>query len=171
MVKATRSSRSRPFPAEPGPTAMTLTADERSAINRENASKSTGPKSADGKARSRNNALKHGLCAAVHTALPNEDPAAVQARADEWNDYYKPQSPAARHLVDQCVRATLMADRCHIYHSAALSRQIRSAVTRWDDWRADEFAASVDLIESQPAEAVNRLKRTARGCRWLIGQW
>src|SRR3954470_22195529 len=111
---------------------MPLTPDEPRAINRETARRSTGPKTAEGKARSRNNALKHGLCAAVPTALPNEDPAAVQARADEWNDYYRPQSPAARHLVDQCVRATLLSDRVDTYHAAALARQVRSAVARWD---------------------------------------
>src|SRR3954469_9359753 len=98
---------------------MPRTPDERRAINRENARHSTGPKSAEGKARSRGNALKHGLRAAVPAALPNEDPVAVQARADEWDSYYRPQSPAARHLVDQCVRATLLADRCDQYHSAA----------------------------------------------------
>ena len=36
---------------------MPLTPDERRAINRENARHSTGPKSEDGKARSRHNAL------------------------------------------------------------------------------------------------------------------
>ncbi len=97
---------------------MPLTSQARSAINRQNASHSTGPKTDDGKTRSRRNALKHGLRAEA-LALPNEDPAAVAARNDSWNDYYKPQSPAAQHLVNQCVQATLLADRCNQFHHAA----------------------------------------------------
>ncbi len=103
---------------------MSLTSEERSAINRQNAANSTGPKSSEGKAASRRNALKHGLRADA-IALPNEDPSIVAARNDSWNDYYKPQSPAAQHLVNQCVQATLLADRCHQFHHAALSKQIR----------------------------------------------
>ena len=150
---------------------MPRTPDERRAINRENARHSTGPKSTEGKARSRQNALKHGLCAAAPAALPNEDPAAVQARADEWNSHYRPQSPAARHLVDQCVRATLLSDRVDRYHAAELAKQVRSAVAGWDEWGRDELAAGVRLIETQPAEAVRRLKGLACGCQWLIDRW
>ncbi len=58
---------------------MSLTSKQRSAVNRQNASRSTGPKTDDGKARSRVNALKHGLRAET-LALPNEDPTAVAAR-------------------------------------------------------------------------------------------
>ena len=150
---------------------MPLSTDDRRAINRENARHSTGPKSADGKARSRNNALKHGLCAAVPAALPNEDPAEVQARADEWDSYYRPRSPAARHLVDQCVRATLLADRVDRYHAAELAKQVRSAVAKWDEWGKDDLAAAVRLLDTQPAEAFLRLNGTAAGCRWLIDRW
>jgi len=48
--------------------------------NRTNAQKSTGPRSAEGKAVSRFNALKHGLDA-ESIVLPGEDPADYEALA------------------------------------------------------------------------------------------
>ena len=51
------------------------------AANLANSQKSTGPKSADGKARSSRNSFKHGLYS-KHLVLPNEDPAELdQLRA------------------------------------------------------------------------------------------
>ena len=51
----------------------------RLAANRSNANMSTDPRSAAGKARSRRNAVKHGLTGAG-VALPTEDAAQVEAR-------------------------------------------------------------------------------------------
>ncbi len=134
---------------------MPLTPEERSAINRQNAANSTGPRSDEGKARSRRNAFKHGLRADA-LALPNEDPAIVAARNDSWNNHYQPQSPAAQHLVNQCVQATLLADRCHQYHHAALSKQIRELELN-NDIRDDEAARSLakNLVKD-PANTVKQ---------------
>jgi len=149
---------------------MPLTPEERAEVNRKNAAKSTGPRTEAGKAASRRNALKHGLRAEA-LALPNEDPAAVAARGDAWNDYYRPESPAAQHLVNACVAATLLSDRCQRYHDAALARQVRKAVDAWDLAREEETETLADWLKGNPAGAVRRLKHTAHGCRWLIGEW
>src|SRR4051794_29252092 len=90
--------------------AMPRSPEQRAAANRENSSKSTGPTSEEGKKRSAKNAFKHGMRAV--TPMPGEDPRLVAAREQRWNDYYRPGSPAAEHLVKQCVRATAMADHC-----------------------------------------------------------
>ncbi len=149
---------------------MALTAEERAAINRQNASKSTGPKTDAGKASSRRNALKHGLRAEA-LALPNEDPAAVAARADAWNDYYRPQSPAAHHMVNACVDATLLSDRCRTYHEAALAKQVRDADHAWEVEREEAVEALVEMLRTDPATATRGLARTGHGCRRLIGAW
>ena len=57
---------------------MTSTSTKRARANRRNARKSTGPKTAAGKARSKMNALKHGLDAET-PILPGEDEAAFRA--------------------------------------------------------------------------------------------
>ena len=149
---------------------MPLTAAQRAEINRQNASRSTGPNTEAGKSRSRSNALKHGLRAEA-LALPNEDPAAVAARSDAWNDYYQPQSPAAQHLVNACVAATLLSDRCQKYHEAALAKQVRDADLAWEVGREEAVAALVVMLRTDPAAAVRGLTRTGHGCRWLIERW
>jgi hypothetical protein len=51
----------------------------RAAASRRNGAKSRGPKTAEGKARSSRNALKHGLRAQKHVVLPQEDAAEFAA--------------------------------------------------------------------------------------------
>jgi hypothetical protein len=50
----------------------------RAAASRANGARSRGPKTADGKARSAQNALKHGLRAQKHFLLESEDPADLE---------------------------------------------------------------------------------------------
>jgi len=52
--------------------------DQRRAVYRMNAQKSTGPKTVEGKARSRRNATKHGLRADANV-MDHEDSEAVEA--------------------------------------------------------------------------------------------
>ena len=148
---------------------MSLTPEQRRQINKANASKSTGP-SAAGKLRSRFNALKHGLRAEV-LALPNEDPTVVEARSEAWNKYYRPQSPAAEHLVNQCVHATLLADRCQRFHAAQLEKQIREAPFIQMTSRLDDITRLDKALDTDPRRAVREFRRTAFGYRWLIARW
>jgi hypothetical protein len=57
------------------------TSDARLAANRQNAQSSTGPRTSTGKAKSRLNAIKTGLCSHV-VVLPHEDAAAYQQYLD-----------------------------------------------------------------------------------------
>src|SRR4051794_30648981 len=98
-------------------TARRLSPEERAEVSRRNGAKSRGPTSAAGRAASSRNSTRHGMRAKV-TVMANEDPEVVAARVAEWDDHYLPRSPAARHLVNQCVAATLLADRCRIAHDA-----------------------------------------------------
>src|SRR5579883_2724776 len=143
---------------------------KRSEINRQNAQKSTGPKTQEGKARSRRNALKHGLRAEV-LPLPNEDPAELQARSDAWNDYFKPRNPAEQHMVDECVRATVLSDRCHRAQDAIVSRRVREAESKYEHEREDEVERLWAAFKDDPAGTVKGLKRTACGCRSLLARW
>ena len=72
--------------------------------NRANAQKSTGPRSAEGKAASRFNALKHGLDA-QSAILPGEDPADYQALADAYDADFHPRTATERFHVDTLIRS------------------------------------------------------------------
>ena len=72
--------------------------------NRANAQKSTGPRSAEGKAASRFNALKHGLDA-QSVVLPGEDPAEYEALARDYDNSMRPSTPTERFHVDTLIRS------------------------------------------------------------------
>lgn len=72
--------------------------------NRRNAAKSTGPKSDDGKAKSSQNALTHGLTSSKYPILPGEDEAAyLQFHAAMTKDL-KPAGVMQREIVDDLVQ-------------------------------------------------------------------
>jgi len=66
--------------------------------NRENAKKSTGPRTAAGKEASSRNGLKHGLCAAKHL-LPGEDPEDFLALVNDLFDTFRPVGEGEEKLV------------------------------------------------------------------------
>src|SRR5580700_11604989 len=68
-------------------------------------SASTGPRSAEGKARSSMNALKSGIYSKSLT-IPGEDPAQLDTLRDEYFHRYQPALPEQRDLVDIIVRST-----------------------------------------------------------------
>jgi hypothetical protein len=80
-----------------------MASQKQIAANRANAQKSTGPRTPEGKAASRCNALKTGVAAKLEI-IPTEDPAALEALAAEFHDHYRPATPEERSLVDTIVR-------------------------------------------------------------------
>ena len=72
--------------------------------NRLNAQHSTGPRSDQGKAASRFNALKHGI-EARSLVIPGEDPAELEALALDYHAQFLPVGPLEDYLVDTLVQA------------------------------------------------------------------
>jgi hypothetical protein len=66
-----------------------IVSESRISANRSNAQKSTGPRTEEGKARSRANALKHGLYA---SAVVPERLELISQRSREFFDTLKPQN-------------------------------------------------------------------------------
>ena len=77
---------------------MATAAQQRA--NQENAQHSTGPRTAEGKQRSSQNALKHGLCA-LDPLIPGEDPDAFQQHFCEIELDLQPASAIESNLVEQ----------------------------------------------------------------------
>src|SRR3954465_7006869 len=81
-----------------------MATDRQIAANRENARKSTGPKTPEGRAAVRLNGLKHGLCAKTIVVM-GEDPAEFQALFDSLHSEHRPQTPTEVILVRQLAMA------------------------------------------------------------------
>ena len=90
---------------------MSSTSDtsKRAEASRKNRARSLGPKTVDGKDRSRFNAMKHGMRART-AFLPGEDPAAFQARRDAWTAR-APAPRRSRAVPGGAGRAGLLAAR------------------------------------------------------------
>ena len=77
-----------------------MTSQRQFEANRANAKRSTGPRTSDGKARSRMNAVKHGLTA-KYIVIGDEDPDEFEAlRADLESDF-QPSTRLEYELVDR----------------------------------------------------------------------
>jgi hypothetical protein len=73
--------------------------------NQENAKKSTGPKTVEGKQRSSMNAMTHGIFAQI-PILPGEDRENLTALADAINQAYKPHDAMEIMLVERIIVAS-----------------------------------------------------------------
>jgi hypothetical protein len=106
---------------------VTMPASEaRIQANRQNALSSTGPKTLEGKAISRGNALKHGLTGAG-VALSTEDAAEVQNRFTALQSEMKPSTELGWFLIQRVALLSVRMDRSVLQETAALSERVRQA--------------------------------------------
>ena len=97
--------------------------------NRRNSLKSTGPRTDDGKSRSRFNALDHG-CRANILVLPTEDFGEYEKEANAWKLSWKPRNPTEELLVDRIVNLSWQAKRIDRAQTARLSARIHRGERR-----------------------------------------
>lgn len=91
--------------------------------NRLNSQKSTGPRSVEGKAVSRFNALKSGIHAQSQV-IPGEDPVELEALADEYHQQFQPATPLDCFLVDALIHADWQLRRLHRLEAQLWTSQI-----------------------------------------------
>ena len=149
-----------------------IVSDARREANRRNGAKSSGPKSAEGKAQARRNALKHGLTA---TTLPAIGPEAERIRADrlaEWRVLYAPADGWQSWLIDELVGVSLRLGR--IEQVEAQLRDLaacRAGADLWDEDRRLEVEKTGAGLGRRPSQVVALLRQTPHGCDWLIARW
>jgi hypothetical protein len=86
----------------------------RAQVSRINGAKSRGPKTEAGKARSAQNALKHGLRAQRHVVVPDEDAAEYEAHEEAFLAELAPEGALQTHLARRIAAAAwrvLRSDR------------------------------------------------------------
>src|SRR3954447_10341148 len=91
--------------------------------NRRNAQKSTGPKTEDGKQRTRLNALKHGL-GAIHVPLPHEDPNEYTYILTGLMETYQPANAQEQMLVHNIASAYLRMQRTSRFEASLMNGHI-----------------------------------------------
>jgi hypothetical protein len=100
-----------------------MTSDKQTRANRENALKSTGPKTPEGKAVTRLNALKHGLLA-QEVLLPGEDPAALQELGEGLVDELRPAGELENLQVEKIIAAYWRLRRLRRVESGIFTSQL-----------------------------------------------
>jgi hypothetical protein len=101
------------------------TSSRRAEANARNAQLSTGPRSPQGKMRSRLNALKHGMRAKTDV-LPGEDAAAFDARLRRWTADLAPRDDVEAFLVRRAVQLSWQLPAANGSPARPASRATRS---------------------------------------------
>jgi hypothetical protein len=136
--------------------------------NRRNAQMSTGPRTPEGKSRSRSNAITHGLLAT--TCVP-EDAQTMQIRATQVYTALRPQNQFQAWMVDHVALFSMRIDRCERMERRTRDKVALRAELTWDDDRKLEAEIVGGMLASRPAETVETLRRTPHGCEWLMTRW
>ena len=146
-----------------------IVSDARREANRRNALKSTGPKTDAGKEAVRRNALKHGLTAVV-VAVEDEE-AAVAGRLPGVEEMLRPRNSWQAWVVEEIARVSVRLDRL-----GRVERQVRAegawrALSFWEDDQRQEVERVAARLAGNPGKVVGWLRRSPRGCDWLIERW
>jgi hypothetical protein len=114
--------------------------------NRLNATKSTGPRSAEGKARSSMNALKSGIDAKSQV-IRSEKAIALEALKTEYYDRYHPTTPVQRMLVDTLIDAEWLLRRFRVCEAQLWEQGADVALKPTEDIeRAQGFRCNADYF-------------------------
>jgi hypothetical protein len=129
-----------------------MSSERQIEANRRNAQKSTGPRTAEGKDRSRFNAVTHGMTAKFD-ALPGEDSDALKGRIDAWTADLKPRNPLERDLIERAARVSWQLERVERAQVARLTANILKATSGEDP----PGEAHRQCAERDAASAVDQL--------------
>ncbi len=140
----------------------------RLAANQANAAKSTGPRTRAGKARSRTNAVKHGLRALV---VPVVDAATLHTRTVGVIESLRPQNEYQGWMCGRIARSMILLDRLAILERQTRDNAAHRAEFHWeeDQWREANRTAA--RLHRDPSRTVGQLQRSVAGCDWLITRW
>jgi hypothetical protein len=130
-----------------------MTSHKQFEANRQNAQKSTGPRTENGKRRSRLNALRHGL--AAETVVEGlENPASYKKFQSAIVSHYAPQSPVEHELVLRLASLLWRLRRATSIETGLFEIQ----ATRGRDWVSKPVKSSLSLYRllgvREPSEQV-----------------
>ncbi len=135
--------------------------------SRENGKKSRGPTSPEGKDVSKFNGVTHGLCA-VHLILPGEDPAALDAEFQAWDNDWNPPTHTRAVLVRRAAIASWRLNRAVKAEAAWLGRRAELAGDAFDFERFNRADRAVSRAATDPGGALSLLEMDATGIDRII---
>ncbi len=126
-----------------------MTSDKQARANRQNALKSTGPKTPEGKDAVRLNALKHGLLS-QELLLPGEDEAALKGLAELLMAEWQPEGTLETLLVEDIIAAHWRLRRFRRVETDIFARQLYEDMREQAQSEAKSYEGGdlTDLIES-----------------------
>lgn len=148
-----------------------MASHRQTAANRRNAEKSTGPRSPEGKARSRQNALTHGLTA-QYALLPDEDPAEFDAFCEAMLISLAPEGPLEHQLVERATSLIWRLRRIPAFEVALIEwiKQLKGRSTDHDGCRKSDSLASIsDSTDADRYSTASReVLELGRAFNWLL---
>ena len=113
-----------------------MATDAQIQANRENAKKSTGPRTPEGKARVSKNALKHGLLA-QDSVIPGEDPAEFDRHLATYEDTYLPRNCVEKEIVRQIADAAWRMRRLSRIEATVMTAGIERTRVHQETYRPE----------------------------------
>ena len=180
--------------------AKTTTSDRKMAANRKNAQKSTGPRTAEGKEKSKYNALSHGQTARS-VLLPGEDPVALNALRRELLDDLQPRNSLEATLIVRIADDKWICDRSEQSAAERVAMRLRHEPLEQAKAERDKALELGDTLfwyvarplprdhsiehlslgapanpevaehPAHPARVRLALEQTVAGCNWLLARW
>ncbi|WZO96258.1 hypothetical protein EP7_003247 [Isosphaeraceae bacterium EP7] len=138
--------------------------------NRRNAQKSTGPRTEEGKARSRRNSLIHGL-AGAGVVVPEDEAQAARERGEQLVSSLRPMNAFELGLVETIAIESVRIDRCRIEERLVRDVRARRAGACWLDERKAEAAKLGKTLAGCPDEVAPKLSTSSAGCDWMLVRW
>ncbi len=148
------------------------TSDARIAANRLNCLKSTGPKTAEGKAVARLNAFQHGMAGQGDILKPGEDQAVIAARAARVAHDLGAAGEVGLFMAHRAAtlmsRVELAAERT----ASMTAANMATAAAQFDADLAGDIAEwSEKLVGPDPRVAIEALENWPDGVAYLIRAW
>jgi len=126
-----------------------MTSDKKTQANRRNALKSTGPKTPEGKAAVRHNALRHGLLS-IEILLPGEDEEALRELSDHLRNELQPAGELENLLVDRIIASYWRLRRLGRVEAGIFAWELYGELAR----RAHKEANSYEKYPLNPYRAI-----------------
>ena len=145
----------------------------RLATNRQNAQRSTGPKTEEGKARSRRNTFRHGLAGQGNLLMDEDDQTEIARRTEAFRRELDAPGEVGAMLARRAAVLSVRMEQAAERDRQATAANAQAGRDEFDADRAAVLEGWIDQIEgdADPGAALADLAATPEGIAYLIDAW